>query len=87
MRGPILGILTQDLAALGVGDSGDIAGYERDGRLKIVRLARDGDAAMEFDGGDTSLTPDHSFASAAGRRVEDTWTGEFVLAEEVELDD
>jgi len=56
----------------------------RIGGIRIVT-----DPLTEFDGDDASLTADEFFAIAAGRRVEveGAWNGEFVRAEEVELED
>lgn len=107
-----------ELADLRPGDAVQIAGYAREGRFTIVRLARDDDggseveiegpatqlaqpefriggirivtdAATEFDGDDAALTAEAFFASGEGRRVEveGSWNGEFVLAEEVEIED
>jgi hypothetical protein len=54
------------------------------GGIRIVT-----DSLTEFDGNDAPLTADEFFTIAEGRRVEveGTWNGEFVRAEEVELED
>jgi hypothetical protein len=67
------------------GPASDLAPPEfRIGGIRILT-----DADTEFESDDGSLTAEEFFAMAAGRRVEveGRWTGQVVLAEEVELDD
>lgn len=67
------------------GPAMDLAQPEfRIGGIRIVT-----DALTDFDGDDGPITGDEFFSIAEGRRVEveGSWNGEFVRAEEVELED